>query len=74
MSRDWIETVSGNNLYAGVAGALTAVALVCLGGVIYLSAAGAAVPDVLVATTGAAVGSLGTLLARGGAPTPPGGR
>lgn len=38
------------------------VALVCLGGVIYLAAASLSIPDVLVATTGAAVGSLGSLL------------
>lgn len=41
------------------------IALVCLSGVIYLAAANPArsIPDVLVATTGAAVGSLGSLLA-----------
>lgn len=41
---------------------LGVVALVCLGGVIYLSANQLGVPDVLVATTGAAVGALGSLL------------
>lgn len=41
---------------------LAAVALVCLCGVIYLAAHSLSIPDVLVATTGAAVGSLGSLL------------
>lgn len=48
--------------------ALSVVALVCLGGVIYLSAQQLGVPDVLVATAGAAVGALGSILAR---PTSP---
>lgn len=38
------------------------VALVCLGGVIYLAAHSLSVPDVLVATAGAAVGALGSVL------------
>lgn len=46
-----------------VAGALFVLAVVCLAGVIYLAAHQLGIPDVLVATTGAAVGSLGTLLA-----------
>lgn len=44
--------------------ALSVVALVCLGGVIYLAARQLGVPDVLVATAGAAVGALGSILAR----------
>jgi ABC-type enterobactin transport system permease subunit len=43
---------------------LGVVALVCLGGVIYLAAQSLGVPDVLVATTGAAVGALGSILVR----------
>lgn len=42
--------------------ALATIALVCLGGVIYLAARALNVPDVLVATTGAAVGALGAVL------------
>ena len=38
------------------------VALVCLSGVIYLAAHAMGVPDVLVATTGAAIGSIGSIL------------
>lgn len=49
---------------------LGVVALVCLGGVIYLAAASLSIPDVLVATTGAAVGSLGSLLTAAGLSTP----
>jgi hypothetical protein len=41
---------------------LGTVALVCLAGVIYLAAHGVNPPDVLVATTGASVGALGTVL------------
>lgn len=52
------------SLYGFVAAALAVIALVCLSGVIYLAGSGASIPDVLVATTGASVGSLGTLLAR----------
>lgn len=63
-----------SKLYVFVAGALSVIALVCLGGVIYLAGRGLGVPDVLVATAGASVGSLGTLLARGGSPTGVGGR
>jgi ABC-type enterobactin transport system permease subunit len=48
---------------------LTVVALVCLGGVIYLAAQQLGVPDVLVATTGAAVGALGSLLVAANRPT-----
>lgn len=51
--------------------ALTTVALVCLGGVIYLAAHQLGVPDVLVATAGAAVGALGSILARGSTGTDP---
>lgn len=63
-----------SELYVFVAGALAVIALVCLGGVIYLAGRGLGVPDVLVATAGASVGSLGTLLARGGSSTGVGGR
>lgn len=45
------------------------VALVCLGGVIYLAARTLGVPDVLVATTGASVGALGSLLVAANRPT-----
>lgn len=38
------------------------VALVCLGGVIYLAASALSIPDVLVGTTGAAIGSIGSIL------------
>lgn len=48
---------------------LGVVALVCLSGVIYLAAHQLAVPDVLVATTGAAVGALGSLLVAANRPT-----
>lgn len=41
---------------------LGVVALVCLSGVIFLASSSLPIPDVLVATTGAAVGSLGSLL------------
>lgn len=44
--------------------ALCVIALVCLSGVIYLAAHSLGVPDVLVATTGAAVGALGSILVR----------
>jgi ABC-type enterobactin transport system permease subunit len=44
---------------------LGTVALVCLGGVIFLAASSLSIPDVLVATTGAAVGSLGSLIVTG---------
>lgn len=63
-----------SKLFIFVAGALTVIALVCLGGVIYLSGTDHATPDVLVATAGAAVGSLGTLLARTIPSGPVGGR
>lgn len=43
---------------------LGVVALVCLGGVIYLAARTLGIPDVLVATAGASVGALGSLLVR----------
>lgn len=52
--------------------ALTTVALVCLGGVIYLAAHQLGIPDVLVATTGASVGSLGTILTLQRNTSPPG--
>lgn len=42
--------------------ALAGITLLCLGGVIYLAAHSVTVPDVLVATTGVAVGALGSIL------------
>lgn len=51
--------------------ALATIALVCLGGVIYLAAESLGVPDVLVATTGAAVGALGSILVRSSEPPDP---
>jgi hypothetical protein len=41
---------------------LGVVALTCLGGVIFLAAHSLSIPDVLVATAGAAVGALGSVL------------
>lgn len=52
----------GDRLQLVVVLALAVVAILCLCGVIYLAARGLSVPDVLVATAGAAVGSLGTVL------------
>lgn len=43
--------------------ALASIAVLCLSAVTYLAAQQLGIPDVLVATTGASVGSLGSILA-----------
>ena len=50
---------------------LGTLALVSLGGVIYLQAGGYSIPDVLVATTSGSLSALGAILAKTSGDVPP---